>query len=294
MVLASFVADSLALGVHWIYDSNKIAKDYGVVENLLRPAQGSYHGDKDKGEFTHYGDQTFVLLKSVASQRTFDPTDFSNRWQALFKDYKGYYDHATKGTLQNLSQGKGPEKAGSTSEDLAGASRVAPLVYCYREDLDGLVGAARMQTMMTHNHPMVMDSAEFFARVTLSVLKGTSPTRALEDTAKQTFRESPISNWVNDGIDTGDEDSVTVIAKFGQSCHFGDAFPGVVHLIGKYENNLREALIQSVMAGGDSASRGMLVGMVLGAHLGYDSVPARWLSEMKRTDDINALLDELH
>ena len=29
MVLASFAADSLALGVHWIYDASKIANEYG-------------------------------------------------------------------------------------------------------------------------------------------------------------------------------------------------------------------------------------------------------------------------
>jgi len=292
--MTSFLADSLALGVHWIYDTRRIAEEFGVVENLLKPPAGSHHAEKDKGELTHYGDQTFVLLKSVASQKSFDANDFSNRWQSLFKDYKGYYDHATKGTLQNLSLGKSPEMAGSSSDDLAGASRVAPLVYCYRDDPDGLVEAARLQTMMTHNHPLVIDSAEFFARVTWSVLNGASPTVAMEGIAKEIFNRSPISTWVNDGMNTRDQDSVKTIADFGQSCHLGDAFPGVVHLIAGYENDLREALVQTVMTGGDSAARGMLVGMVLGAHLGVGNIPEKWLSEMKKTDDICALLDELH
>ena len=37
MVLASFVADSLALGVHWIYDTKSILKNFGRVESLLKP-----------------------------------------------------------------------------------------------------------------------------------------------------------------------------------------------------------------------------------------------------------------
>jgi ADP-ribosylglycohydrolase len=67
----------------------------------------------------------------------------------------------------------------------------------------------------------------------------------------------------------------------------------VVHLIAKYENNLDEALIQSVMAGGDSAARGMLVGMVLGAHLGPGSLPRKWLSELAKRTEIEALLDRI-
>jgi len=40
----------------------------------------------------------------------------------------------------------------------------------------------------------------------------------------------------------------------------------VIHLIAKYENNLQDALIENVMTEGDSAGRGLLVGMILGAH----------------------------
>ena len=67
----------------------------------------------------------------------------------------------------------------------------------------------------------------------------------------------------------------------------------MVHLIARYENELKEALIQSVMAGGDSAARGMLVGMILGAHLGQDSLPKEWVSELVKKEDIEGLLDRI-
>jgi hypothetical protein len=37
----------------------------------------------------------------------------------------------------------------------------------------------------------------------------------------------------------------------------------------------------------------MAVGMVLGAHLGRDAIPERWLAEMKTTGRIEALLQEI-
>ena len=293
MVLASLAADSLSLGVHWIYDTERIRQEFGRVDSLLKPSPDSYHLSKERGDFTHYGDQTFVLLESVASKRGFEAEDFSQRWKDLFNHYAGYYDKATKATLENLSMGKAAEDAGSSSSDLAGASRIAPLIYCYREDLDTLVKASRAQTKMTHSNPLVVESAEFFARLSWMVLNGSSPLPAIEEIAARRFQKSPISEWIESGIATAKDDSVPTIARFGQSCDVREAFPGVIHLIARYEKDLKEALIQAVMSGGDSAGRGMIVGMVLGAHVGEAGIPQDWVSQLKRKEEISRLLDKV-
>jgi ADP-ribosylglycohydrolase len=64
-------------------------------------------------------------------------------------------------------------------------------------------------------------------------------------------------------------------------------------LIAKYEDNLQEALVENIMAGGDSAARGLTAGMILGAHLGMDAIPTNWLSGLKAYPEINNLLDRL-
>lgn len=293
MVLASFVADSLALGAHWVYDTGRIKQSFGRVDKLLKPTLNVYHAGKGQGEWTHYGDQAFVLLESLAARKCFDLEDFSTRWLGLFDNYHGYYDEATKETLRLFSQGKGPEASGSPSQDLAGASRIAPVVYGYRNDLDTLLLACRAQTKMTHNSPLVIDSAEFFARVALKTLQGASPVQAMEEIAAQHFKNSPIFGWVRAGIESVARETVPAIARFGQSCHIEEAFPGTVHLIARYEGDLREALIQCVMCGGDSAARGMIVGLVLGAHLGEGAVPHDWISGLARGEEMIKLLDSL-
>jgi ADP-ribosylglycohydrolase len=291
MVMSSFVADSLALGAHWVYDTEHISRVFGRVDSFLKPGRDSYHATKEKGDFTHYGDQTFVLLKSVAERKGFDLHDFSARWQALFDHYDGYIDQATRGTLSNYKAGRKAGEAGSASDDLAGASRIAPLVYCFRyDDVDTLVKSARAQTGMTHNSAKTMDSAEFFSRVAWLALRDVSPIRAMERVSKEHFGDSPISQWLEAALESKHEKSVQAIARFGQTCHTEEAFPGVVHLIAKYENDLKEGLIHSVMAGGDSAARGMMVGMVLGAHLGPESLPQEWISQLRKEGEILKLL----
>jgi len=203
----------------------------------------------------------------------------------------GYFDKATKETLENFAAGSGPESSGSGSTDLAGAARIAPVVYTYREDLETMIAASRSQTVMSHNNPLVVESAEFFARVLWHVLRGNAPTAAMEHVCGEELKEGTIVEWVDAGIKSADVDTRSAIDSFGQACEIDMAFPSTVHLIAKYENDLKASLIENVMAGGDSASRGMLAGMVLGAHLGYDAIPKTWLSELNKAGKITGSLD---
>ena len=50
MVLASFIGDALALGVHWIYEQSLIASAHGRLTGLTDPPPGSYHPGKTAGE----------------------------------------------------------------------------------------------------------------------------------------------------------------------------------------------------------------------------------------------------
>jgi ADP-ribosylglycohydrolase len=235
-----------------------------------------------------------VLLESLAARGGFDPEDFSRLWQQLFAGYKGYYDQATKGTLENLSLGKTILEAGSSSNDLSGAARIAPLVYCLGQDEEGLVLAARTQTDMTHRDSLTVDASGFFARVAFRVLNGMRPVTALEEVSSTFYKGLRLQLWANKGIESCPSESVQTIKTFGQDCHTPDAFPSVIHLICRYENDLKEALVQNVMAGGDSAARGLAVGMILGAHLGMEAIPDEWIDGLKKGPEIEKLLDKIN
>ncbi len=293
MLLASFAGDALSLGVHWVYNTNVIDKKWGRVENYIKPERPTYHPTKDLGDFTHYGDQTLVLLESVAENSGYRLGHFATRWQDFFKNYDGYFDSATKATLENLADDKEFTAAGSGSDDLAGAARIAPLVYCYRNDEVKLVQSARSQTAFTHNTPEVIDSAEIFARVAIYVLDGQSPVAAINQVRDDGFSREPYTKWVDEGLQSAAKDTRRAMLDFGQMCEAEAAFPCVIHLIAKYEENLRQALIENAMAGGDSAARGLIAGMILGAHLGIEAIPRRWLTELKAHDHIVKLMDHM-
>jgi ADP-ribosylglycohydrolase len=289
MVLASFAADALALGAHWIYDVSQIEARFGRMTDFQKPTPPSYHPMKERGEQTHYGDQALVLLRSVAACGGFDEEHFGRSWREFFGTYNGYFNGATKQTLKNMEAGLAGVKAASTSDDLAGVGRIAAIVYRYRKEPDQAAENARRQTALTHNSPPVLAAAEFFSRLACRVLEGVRPIAAMQQEAA----EKEIAEWVRTGIASRVEDTRSAIRRFGQMCEISAAFPATIHLIAAYEDRLEEGLIQNVMAGGDSAGRGLLVGLVLGAWGGRAAIPERWLSGLQAADEINALLDRI-
>ena len=95
------------------------------------------------------------------------------------------------------------------------------------------------------------------------------------------FDRPPFTEWVSKGVASREDATRQAIAGFGPACGVDQAFPGVVHLIAKYQKDPREGLIANVMAGGDSAARGLIAGMVLGAYAGTDAVSDDWLQDMQ-------------
>ena len=288
MLMASFAADAHALGVHWVYNTNVIDKKYGRLETLIAPTMAAYHRGKPAGAFTHYGDQMLLLLRSVATHG-YSPQQFCEDWQAYFSNYEGYLDGATKNTLANLDDGLDFDQAGSNSDDLGGAARIAPLVYVYRNDPDRLVAAVRDQTALTHRNQAVIDTAELMARTALRVLAGAHPVDALQQETQARFTDTPLATWVAEGIDSAAIETRQAIKDFGQMCEMPAAFPATVHLLARYPGNLKTALVENVMAGGDGAARGMLVGLLLGAHTGSDAIQL-WIDAMQARLEIETLL----
>ncbi len=291
MVLASFAADSLSLPAHWIYDTAIIDQEFGSIDELMPPVASSYHSNKRRGDFTHYGDQALVLLKHLSENKEFDLNRFSSDWQQFYSSSESYKDKATQKTLAALGDGTSPDECGSGSSDLGGPARLAPLIYWYRDDPEKLLMLAHQQTRFTHTGSGIGASTEFIVQAALAVLDGQTPGVAISHLIDSGVQDLDLDMRLRRSIDTVGNDSRKVISDFGQMCSTSAALPGAVHLILTYEDDLKEALIQNVMAGGDSAARGLVVGMILGAYTGMAGIKADWLEDMRAINVIRQCLD---
>ena len=293
-ILASLAADSLSLGAHWEYDQTRIARQLGRVADLLPPTLNDYHTGKGAGAQSHYGDQALLLLRSVAARGSFDLSDFAARWHGLMEGgYTGYMDKASREALANFRSGRPPEQTGAATNDFAGAARMAPLLAVLGNDEEGLVNAARAQTLMTHGSPVIADGAEFMARSTAALLRGDDMRASFDHAARTRYAALPAEDWLAFADMSLGEETPAAIARFGQSCGMQGAFLGVVHIALKHEADPATGLVDNVMAGGDSCARGLAVGMLFGARHGLGWMPERWLAPLSARAEIEAALDAL-
>ncbi len=283
LLYASFVGDSFALAPHWIYDQEEITERFGRLTDLQSPDESEYHQEKEEGDQTHYGDQALVLLESLeASGGNFVVEDFAKRWRELWKKPSVYRDHATKDTLSNLESGRGLTRSGSASRELGGAARLAPLLVALRgEEPETIIGAARAQTALTHAAPEVIDAAEFIARTVFLLVKGVSLAPALEMASALNYRSLQPQIYLRHTLDLAHLSTAQAVEELGQSCPLEKAFPSSLSILLRHGDDMEIAFIENVNAGGDSAARGMMLGILLGAAQGIHAVPERWLARLR-------------
>ncbi|KDR95583.1 ADP-ribosylglycohydrolase [Peptoclostridium litorale DSM 5388] len=288
MILGSLVGDSLSLGAHGIYDTDRIKHEFGTIKDITAPPKDSFHKNKTAGEHTHYGDQTLFLLKNIYENAGFDSEHFKNNWLLFMNSYNGYIDSATEKTLENMNSNKNP--SGSDSDDMAGASRIAPIMLYYYSNIEKVVEFSIQQTKTTHNNKLVVDISKFFAYMLFYVLRGDNPQAAIKKASDIFDREYIINQYVNMAFESCDDNSIDTIRRFGQECSAKGAFPSALHIIIKYHDDFEKALVQNVMSGGDSAARALIIGAVLGAYKGESAIPKRWLKEMKSYGDVITII----
>ena len=112
-VLGALVADSASLGLHWLYDFQRVSQVGGSVPEFIKPDKRHYedvagffaHPMKESGDLTHYGEQLIVSLCSLAENKgEWKPFHYLETFCNTFGyggRFHGYIDGSTFGTLEN-------------------------------------------------------------------------------------------------------------------------------------------------------------------------------------------------
>lgn len=270
---------------------------------------------KKAGECTDYGDYNILMLEhlnaTAKSPHRVELSELVPRWMEALPKWRAWLCTQTKQTYQQVSQGMPLSDVGGMSNAMALRSAAA---YGYFDKEEDVAHAARAM-MFTHRETTALDGGEFFARVGFRVIhQNLSPREAIEEVAKQCspFVQEKVkqaldkvaeatdpSQALSKEGDYTDDKALTSMArlwdvgrsepiKVGKASPTEGVLPGSIYFIVKY-GDVFEAAKANAMVGGDSASRAVAIGMVLGASQGLEGIP----QELRDTFVDWARLDDL-
>lgn len=158
---------------------------------------------------------------------------------------------------------------------------MAPLFLLDWDSDDELVAAVREQTRFTHDHAEVIEAGEFFCRVALAVAQGATVAEALQTVANRTWESLP-ETWLEiaKGGKVSNEDPLAAAKEYGLTCHVAHAFGVCCDLLQRFPDDPVTALQTNAEAGGDSAARGLILGMIYGAFPEPKPLPMEWIEQL--------------
>jgi ADP-ribosylglycohydrolase len=237
----------------------------------------------------------------------------------------GYLNGGARRTLQALSynpnvKGRARKMVAADVNCLVAATHFLPL-FAIISDEEALVKASVATVFLSHRNRDPIKAAEFLSRTLYRILYLDMPlVEALESAADATAdsfiskKLSDAQNKVKESLDVAsalskeklvDDVALTSMArlwevgksepiKVGKASPTEGALPGALYLVIKYQHSLESALIANAGVGGDSAARGIVVGMLLGAVHGRSAIPQRWLSGLIALPAVDKMFDTVY
>jgi len=265
-VMGAFVADAASLGLHWLYDVDRIAEvEAGLGGLAFVPLDrrnydgvaGYYaHGARGDGALTHYGETLRLALQDSVADG-FDAARYQAAFAAHFGAggaYCGYIDRPTRATLANLAAGQ-DAPSGSDDDQLPALNTLPAVVVAHHRQADL---AARVQAAIEVGSVNADATAygQLFAALLARLMQGQGLAEALTEAASGRPE-------LQAALVRGENDPVAYGETTGRACHLSMAMPLAFHILAR-AGSYAEAVEANIRAGGDSAGRAIVIGSVLG------------------------------
>ena len=267
-IVGAIVADAAAMGVQWIYDPEELERRHaaclaaGHLGLDFHDPPASPHFDYESGRNSPYGEQSLVLLESLAEHGCLDTAAYADAFGGLFgAGWRGYRDASCKGFLRRWATGAMPPATGADDFQINCVVRLPSLITAFggvgrcggggknsKNNNQELREAVVAATRVTQNTPRAVAWALMMTDVLEPMIyEGMSPARAVQQGATRALRaerdfltasEAVASHWYEAGghlmykvvpkVETG---HAAVVAKLGKNCHIPNSCQTPVHVV---------------------------------------------------------------
>ncbi|BHH86000.1 ADP-ribosylglycohydrolase family protein [Desulforhopalus sp. 52FAK] len=310
-LFGAFIGDALAMPVHWYYDTQALRRDYGKVDNYLKPRnphpdsilwrssynppnksadilhdQAQYWGKREihYHQFLKAGENTLnvKLVRELLVLLEQDGSYLAESWldrMISFLTTQGnhedtYMEEYLRHFFTNYGKGITPMECGRSDEHhIGGFSLMLPMLVAYAETPEYAKKIALDHLALTHGGSIMNRWGGFIASTLLNLLQGDT----LQESMKKSSGDCDITLDYEGLESLQDYPDDTVVGKhFSSACYVEQAVPATFFLALKYCASPEESLIVNTMCGGDNVGRGAILGALLGALHGVECWPVRW------------------
>lgn len=190
------------------------------------------------------------------------------------------------------------------SKGCGGIMRVAPLGLYINSPENAGKFAAEISAI-THGHPLGNIPSYVFATMLYFIVNDNLNIEGALDKAMQQYKEKfnvyekEYNDYFNELVEKAIKLSkenmtdIEAINQIGEGWVAEETFAIAIYSCLKYQNSFDNAVICSVNHDGDSDSTGAVTGNIMGAYLGYNSIPKYYVDNLELKDVIYEIAEDL-
>ena len=268
-LIGALLSDAAALGLHWLYDQEQIARVEATGSLLFRQPDSNIYenhkgyfaqGGRRAGDLSHYGESA-RLVGQLCINGQYSTDAHRKAFYAAFGpcgSFNGYADRPTKALIANLlaNADEITDPSGDDDDQLPGLCPV-PGVFAGALSVDSALSA--VQVISTNSE--VMESASIVFTCLELLLSGTPHKQALEQSALS--GTGIVHELLKQAIEQEAYQPLEMAQRFGLACHIPQGMPLAWHLL-YHADSFEMAVRDNIRCGGDSCGRSMIVGAIAG------------------------------
>ncbi|HEY9808109.1 MAG TPA: ADP-ribosylglycohydrolase family protein [Halomicronema sp.] len=290
-----------ALGVPVEFKS----RDY-LLQNPIDKMTGYGTHNQPPGTWSDDSSLTFCLAEAMCGGFNLKAISHNFcRWfnEGYWTAYNEVFDigGATSKAIFNIQEGISPTKCGGTQElDNGNGSlmRILPLAFYHKSvNFEELINRVHQVSQITHGHLRSQIACGIYISVAVGLLEGLNLKNAyLKGLEKVNFiyNQPPFEKEFNQHfqkIFSGKIDKLSAkdIHSSGYVIHTLEACLWCLLTSSSY----KEAVLKAVNLGEDTDTTAAVTGGLAGIYYGYDGIPAEWVSQIAKKEEIMDLAKRL-
>jgi ADP-ribosylglycohydrolase len=169
--------------------------------------------------------------------------------------------------------------------------RVHPFGLLFADDPVLAEDWAVSHSRLTHRAPIAFAACAAMTAAVAALVRGEAPDAALdvmvEAAARYDARTAGLVRGAIDDARNRVDPGPTLGRLQGWAAH--EAIAAAAYLFARHPTDPRAALLEGANSPGDSDSLASMAGVLVGAHLGLEALPAEWVAEVERSAELLAL-----